>query len=64
MSMIRFLLADRFGFSWRDIKKLPAHFVKQYLVDIERSKNNFKGLNKGDSKKLSLSRQAAGIPTS
>jgi chloramphenicol O-acetyltransferase len=57
-------LADRFGFSWRDIKKLPAHFVKQYLVDIERSKNNFKGLRKGDAKKYAMASQAAGIPVS
>jgi chloramphenicol O-acetyltransferase len=60
--MIRFLLADRLGFSWEDIKKLPAHFVKQYINDIERSKNHFKGLNKGDAKKFSLAAQSAGIP--
>jgi hypothetical protein len=61
--MIRFLLADRLGFSWDDIKRLPAHFVKQYIGDIERSKSHFKGLNKGDAKKFSLAAQAAGIPT-
>jgi chloramphenicol O-acetyltransferase len=60
--MIRFLLADRLGFSWEDIKNLPAHFVKQYINDIEKSKNHFKGLNKGDAKKFSLAAQAAGIP--
>jgi chloramphenicol O-acetyltransferase len=60
--MIRFLLADRFGFTWDAIKTLPAHFVKQYITDIEKSKNHFKGLNKGDSKKFSLAAQSAGIP--
>jgi chloramphenicol O-acetyltransferase len=60
--MIRFLLADRFGFSWDDIKTLPAHFVKQYIADIEKSKNHFRGLNKGDSKKFSLAARSAGIP--
>jgi chloramphenicol O-acetyltransferase len=59
--MIRFLLADRFGFSWEDIKNLPAHFVKQYINDIERSKNHFKGLNKGDAKKFAQARQLAGL---
>jgi hypothetical protein len=61
--MIRFLLADRFGFSWDAIKNLPAHFVKQYITDIEKSKSHFKGLNKGDSKKFSLAAKGAGVPT-
>jgi chloramphenicol O-acetyltransferase len=60
--MIRFLLADRFGFSWDAVKNLPAHFVKQYIADIERSKNHFKGLHKGDAKKFSLAARSAGIP--
>jgi hypothetical protein len=62
--MIRFLLADRFGFSWEGIKNLPAHFVKQYIDDIERSKSSFKGLRKGDAKRFSLAAQAAGISSS
>jgi hypothetical protein len=64
MSMIRFLLADRFGFSWDVIKTLPGHFVKRDITDIEKSKNHFRGLNKGDSKKFSFAAQSAGIPTS
>jgi chloramphenicol O-acetyltransferase len=60
--MIRFILADRFGFSWESIKRLPAHFVKQYIRDIEKSKSHFKGLNKGDAKKFAIAAQAAGIP--
>jgi hypothetical protein len=59
--MIRFLLADRLGFSWGDIKNLPGHFVKQYITDIEKSKTHFKGLHKGDAKKFSLAAKAAGI---
>jgi chloramphenicol O-acetyltransferase len=50
------------GFSWEDIKNTPAHYIKQYIADIERAKNHFKGLNKGDAKKFSLAAQASGIP--
>jgi hypothetical protein len=50
------------GFSWGDIKNIPAHYVKQYITDIERAKSHFKGLSKGDARKFSLAAQAAGIP--
>ena len=62
MAQVRFLLADRFGFSWEDIKNTPAHYVKQYINDIEKSKNHFKGVNRGDAKKYALAAQSAGIP--
>jgi len=61
MSMIRYLLGDRLGFSWKDIKNMPAHYVKQYIADIEKSKNHFKGINKGDAKKFALAAQSAGL---
>jgi hypothetical protein len=60
--MIRYLLGDRMGFSWEDIKNTPAHYIKQYIADIERAKNHFKGLNQGDARKFSLAAQSAGIP--
>jgi chloramphenicol O-acetyltransferase len=62
MKMIRYLLADRFGFSWDTIKNTPAHFVRQYIEDIERAKNHFKGLNKGDAKKYAHSVRSSGLP--
>ena len=62
MKMTRFRLADRFGFSWEDIKNTPAHFIRQYINDIERSKENFKGLRAGDARRYANAAQAAGIP--
>ena len=63
MSMIRFLLGDRLNIFWEDFKYTSAHYIKQYINDIERSKSHFKGLNKGDAKKYALASQAVGIPT-
>jgi len=40
---------------------MPAHYVKQYIADIEKSKNHFKGINKGDAKKFALAAQSAGL---
>ena len=63
MSMIRYLLGDKFGHSWvSDIKDSPAHYVKQLIADIEKAKKNFKGIRKGDAKKYALAAHAAGIP--
>ena len=62
MSMIRYLLGDKMGFSWESIKNTPAHYIKQYITDIEKAKKHFKGVSKGDSKKYALAAQAAGIP--
>jgi len=40
---------------------MPAHYVKQYITDIERAKNHFKGLNKGDAKKYAQTLSASGL---
>jgi hypothetical protein len=50
------------GFPWDAIKNTPAHYIKQYITDIEKAKNHFRGLNKGDAEKFSLAAKAAGIP--
>lgn len=62
MSMVRYLLADNFGFSWSDIKTTPCHIVKQYINDIEKSKNHFRGLHKGDASRYAAQARAAGVP--
>jgi len=63
MAMLRYLLGDNMGFSWEDIKNTPAHYIKQYINDIEKAKRNFKGLQQGDAKKYALAAQRGGIPT-
>ena len=61
--MIRWRLGDAFGHSWaRDIRDTPAHYVRQLINDIERSKNHFRGLSKGDAKRYSVAAKEAGIP--
>ena len=62
MSMIRFLLGDKMNVFWEQFKNTPAHYVRQYVIDIEKSKFHFKGLNKGDSQRYALAAQAASIP--
>lgn len=62
MSMIRFLLADRFGFSWEGIKKTPCHIIQQYILDVEKSKRHFKGVGLQDARKFAESAALAGIP--
>lgn len=62
MSMARYLLASNFGFTWNDIKLMPAHIVRQYMLDIERAKSHFKGLRVNDVKRYAESAKAAGIP--
>jgi len=52
------------GVYWDQFKYSSAHYIKQYINDIERAKKNFKGLSKGDAKKFSLASKAAGIATS
>lgn len=64
MSMIRFLLADSFGLSWNDVKRMPAHIVRQYVGDIERARSHFKGLRAGDARRFAESARMAGIPVS
>ena len=61
--MLRYLMVER-GVYWDQFKNSSAHYVKQYVSDLERAKRNFKGLSKGDSKKFSLASSAAGIATS
>jgi chloramphenicol O-acetyltransferase len=61
--MIRFLLVEK-GVFWEGFKESSAHYIKQYINDIERAKKHFKGLNKGDAKKFSLAAQSTGIVTS
>jgi len=51
------------GVFWDQFKYSSAHYLKQYINDIERAKNNFKGLSKGDAKKFSLASEMAHIPT-
>jgi len=63
MSMLRYLMVER-GVYWDQFKYSSAHYIKQYVNDIERAKKNFKGLSKGDAKKFSLASRAAGIVTS
>lgn len=61
MSMVRYLLASNFGFTWNDIKMMPAHIVRQYMLDIERAKSHFKGLRVNDVKQYADSARAAGF---
>ena len=61
MSMIRYLMGSKLGVSWDQFKYTSAHYIKQYINDIERAKRNFKGLSEGDAKKFSQAAQSAGI---
>ena len=63
MSMIRYLMGDQMGVFWEQFKYTSAHYIKQYINDIERAKRNFKGLSKGDARKFSQAAQSAGIST-
>jgi len=45
MNQLRFILADRFGFSWKSIDSIPGHIAQSYINDISRSKTNFKGVS-------------------
>jgi hypothetical protein len=62
MDQLRFILADRFGFSWESIKNMPAHIAQKYLIDISRSKNNFKGMSGQSVRKFANDMKSAGIP--
>ena len=62
MDQLRFILADRFGFSWENIKNTPAHIVKKYINDISRSKSNFKGMSGQSIRKYAQDMQDAGLP--
>lgn len=61
MSMVRYLLADNFCFSWEDIKYTPAHIVRQYITDIEKAKNHFKGVRRQDVQKFADAAKSAGV---
>jgi hypothetical protein len=64
MNQVRYLLADTFGWTWEDIKHLPAHMVRIYINDIERAKRNFKGVSSKSVRQFAAGMQKAGIPLS
>ena len=64
MGMIRYLMGDQMGVFWDQFKYTPAHYIKQYINDIERAKKNFKGISKGDAKKFAFESKSAGFTSS
>jgi hypothetical protein len=57
-------LASEFGWTWDDFKNTPAHLIKTYINDIERSKRNFKGISSKSIRQFAAGMQNAGIPLS
>ena len=64
MNQVRYLLADRFGWSWNDFKNMPAHLIRTYINDIERSKQNFKGISSSSVRQFASNMQKAGLSLS
>jgi hypothetical protein len=64
MNQIRYLLADKFGWTWNDFKDTPAHIIKTYINDIERARRNFKGVSSKSVRQFAAGMQQAGIPAS
>ena len=62
MDQLRFILADRFGFSWEDIKNTQAHIIQRLITDIGRSKDNFKGVSGQSIREFAQAAGTAGIP--
>jgi hypothetical protein len=64
MNQVRYLLASEFGWTWDDFKNTPAHLIRIYINDIERSKRNFKGISSKSVRQFAAGMEKAKIPMS